>query len=169
MRSFDPAGVIIDGAVPRTPWERCYTLLAYAEAIAGALPIDTDGQANFKQAYQDKIDTFVSSTPVEDDFPEIENDICELISSGANNMGLDREFYVWVGYPNPGDVTVRETIESITERRLKEIHHFLTTRLWVSSVEPVQPFDHVENTFQFNVVDEDDNEFCITINGPEEN
>lgn len=169
MKGFNPEGVIIDGALPRTPKERCIKLLAHCEDIASAAPPRFG-----KEEYLDKIHRFniiVDELAAGDNdatsWYEVENDICQLMADGANGLELD-EYHVYIGDPDPGDVRLIQTLESLTASRLRDIREFVKTLPYVVSMEPLQEYSMVENKFAVLFSDDQGWDYNLIIHGPEE-
>ena len=89
--------VIIDGAVPRDPWERAQKLLDYATDISAQLQVNTTDDRFF--AYEQDIKTYHGNADFE--WADLEDDIIQLIEDM-----LPVDMCVEMGLACPGDVIV---------------------------------------------------------------
>jgi hypothetical protein len=102
---FDPTGVIIDGALPRTERERCTRLIDVAHTLADNLPPNIA-----KTPYYDQLAILAREADGEAIDPdhgmltEVEDDIIttmhELLTYYPGELTL------YVGEPDPGDVII---------------------------------------------------------------
>ena len=169
MTGFYPDGVIIDGALPRTPKERCHKLLAHCEDILAAAPPRFG-----KHEYKEEIDRLTAYVDIqaEDDhlveWNEIEADICQLMADGANSLELS-QYHVYVGDPDPGDVVIRETMDAITLNMLTVVRNLVKGN-FEFGIEPIEEIKSENHMFSYSFLftDDDQNDFIIAIQGPDE-
>lgn len=101
-------GVIIDGAIPRTEYERCRTLVDYAELMLKSRdPLDLDNHDLLRVRMEElraEINRYtIQSGQLFDWWHELEDNIIELI-----NDGLPAHLACIIGEPEPGTVIVTE-------------------------------------------------------------
>lgn len=103
---MDLQGIIIDGAVPRSEYERCQTVLGYAQWLVNETDNVTAEQVSKIKCLEEEVEE--PRILWSGHFPETEDDIIDLI-----NDLLPDDLVCTLGEPNPGDVIVGEKEEVI--------------------------------------------------------